>query len=340
MARDFFRQLHYGLNAAELAELQDRNPELYDYIERNWGLGSRGLSTAEFDLEECFTRLEREERDAADRGEVAGAYYDTWKIKGQLTGLFVELLDEISFNQPPGDGGLRPLARRALEEGAAVVTFNYDTLLEQFMIAESGQSWDPIPAYAAPFDLIEPRGWGSSEEFRPAGFPAQAHAAPLLKMHGSLNWFRVAGGGELVRDASGMLVQRPERLGQTLVRPVGSSITSTTGHTFVGPKGTLLEQLIITPVLHKDVEESPFAQIWRKAKDETRGCWRLVVCGYSFPPTDTATRRLFRESFAEGPPGELVVVNPDAKVVDLVKELCRFEGPTRAYGNLREFVGG
>lgn len=339
LARDFFRQLHRGLNVNELAELRDRNAELYEYIERNWGLSCRDLSTADFDLEECFTRLEREEKDASARGEVAGTYYDTWKIKGQLTGLFAELLQEVAYNQPPGNRGLKPLARRILEDRAAVVTFNYDTLLEEAMIEESGRSWDPIPAYAAPFDLIEPRGWGSLQEFLPGMFPAQAHAAPFLKMHGSLNWFRIAGGGEPVKDTSGMLVVRHARLEQTLVRPVGGpAVASTTGHTFRMPDGTLLEQLIITPVLHKEVDQSPFAQTWRKAKDEMRGCSRLVVCGYSFPRTDVATRELFQQSFAENAPDELVIINPDTKVVDLVKELCYFEGTVRACSDLREFV--
>ncbi len=341
LARNFFRQLHHGLSATELDRLWDENPELYEYIDSTWGLGYKDLSTVDFDLEECFTRLEQEERDASRRGEIAGAYYDTWKIKGQLTGLLAGLLAEISSNQPPEDKGLKPLARRVLEEGAAVVTFNYDTLFEQAMILESHQPWNPIPAYATPFDLIEPRGWGSLEEFRPARFSAQAHATPVLKMHGSLNWFRIVGGGEPVRDASGTPVVRHARLDQTVVRPVGNpGPASTTGHTFKMPDGTLLEQLIITPVLHKEVEQQPFGQIWQKAKDEMRGCSRLVVCGYSFPPTDLATRQLFRESFANDPPNELSVINPDAKVVELVKDLCYFEESVRAFSGLREFVKG
>lgn len=341
LARDFFQQLHHGLSATEHARLRDGNPELYEYIGRNWGLGYSDLSTVDFDLEECFTRLEQEERGTSRRGEVAGAYYDTWKIKGQLTTLFAGLLDEISSNQPSGDEGLKPLARRVLEDSATVVTFNYDTLFEQAMILESHQPWNPIPAYAAPFDLIEPSGWGSLEEFRPARFSAQAHAAPVLKMHGSLNWFRIVGGGEPVRDASSMPVVRHARLDQTLVRPVGNhGPASTTGHTFKMSDETLLEQLIITPVLHKEVEQQPFGQVWQKAKDEMRGCSRLVVCGYSFPPTDLATRQLFRESFANDPPNELSVINPDTKVVELVKDLCHFEGTVRAFSGLREYVKG
>lgn len=341
LARDFFRQLHDGLNITEATELRTRNRETYEYIERNWGLGYNDLSTKFFDLEECFTRLEQEERDASASGEVAGAYNDVWKIKGQLTSLLAELLDEISTNQPPGrNRGLGPLARRVLEEEAAVVTFNYDTLLEQAMILESHRQWNPTPAYSTPFNCIQPHGWESLKDFQPAAFVAQAHAAPFLKMHGSLNWFRIVGGGDPVQYAPGLWVGRHPRLEETIVRPVGTpTVTPTTGHTFYMPDGTLLEQLIITPVIHKEFSQSPFPQVWQRAKDELSSCTRLVVCGYSFPRTDVATYDLLRESFANGPPTELIVINPDSEVTESVKRLCGSKGCVRTFTDLKEYMG-
>ncbi len=336
LARDFFRQLHHDLSADELTRLRDENFKLYEYIGHYWKLGFDDLSTADFDLEECFTLLEQHERDASRRQHIAD-YHRLWEIKGQLTALLAGLLDEISSNQPPGEEGLRPLARRVLNEGAAVVTFNYDTLLEQAMVEEStGRHWDPIPAYAAPFDVFERQDGGSFVEFRSARFPAQAHAAPFLKLHGSLNWFRFAGGPGVPADGSR---RRDERLGRTLVRPVGSTgVTPNVGNTFVMPDGALLEKLVITPVLNKDVDQRPFAEVWRRAHAEMWGCSRLVVCGYSFPPTDFATRRLFLESFVNGSPDELIVINPDTSVVRQIKNLCHFEGPVSVCGDLREYL--
>ena len=134
-----------------------------------------------------------------------------------------------------------------------------------------------------------------------------------------------------------MLVQRHNKLGQTLVRQIDYLAASpASGNTHVLSDGTLLEQLIVTPVLNKEVDKRPFAWIWREAKDKMRGCFRLVVCGYSFPPTDFATRRLFLESFVGGPPDELVVINPNTSVVRRVKSLCHFEGPVCVCSDLRE----
>lgn len=339
LARNFFRQLHHGLDADELDRLLEKNSRLYEYIDHYWKLGFRDLAGADFDLEECYTLLEQHYKDAKREKDYSD-YFRLWEIRGQLSALLAGLLGEISSNRPPGEEGLRPLARRVLNEGAAVVTFNYDTLLEEAMIEESaGRPWDPIPAYSAPFDLFEPRDGAPREEFRSARFPLQAHAAPFLKPHGSLNWFRIAGGGEPVEEAPGRYVQRHEGQDRTLVRPAGGPVAEpATGDTTVLADGTLLQRLIITPVLNKDVDQRPFAQIWQKAKEEMRGCSRLVVGGYSFPPSDFATRRLFLESFVNGPPDELVVINPDTSVVRKVKDLCHFEGPVSVCDGLPEYA--
>lgn len=336
LARNFFRELHTGLGKGELNRIVDENLRLYDYIKHYWKLGPHDLTTADFDLEECFTLLEQHENDARRSGYDPGRD-DLWVIKGQLTALFAGLLDEISANQPPGAEGLKALARRILDEEATVVTFNYDTLLEQAMIEESpGRTWNPIQAYGASFDEFKQQDGAPFAEFRSARFPAQAHGAPFLKLHGSLNWFRYVGGPV---DPAGGVRQREKRLGKTLVRQVGiPSMASSRGHTFVMPDGALLEQLIITPVLNKDVDQQPFAQVWEKARGEMRGCSKLVVGGYSFPPSDFATRRLFLESFVGGPPDELVVINPDTSVVQRVKNLCHFEKPVSVCASLGEYL--
>lgn len=340
LALNFFRQLHAGLEEAELDRLFETNSLLYEYVERYWNLDRHDLSEAGFDLEECFTLIEYHERDAERQHDV-NDYDRLWRIKGQLTALFARLLDEISSNQPPDEKGLRPLARRVLDEDATIATFNYDTLLEQAILAElPGRPWNPVLAYSAPFHQFEPSEGQPFEEFRSFQFPAQAHRAPFLKMHGSLNWFRVAGGGgETVEETPGVFVQRHKNQGQTLVRPVSGPVTTThPGNTFKLPDNTLLEQLIITPVLNKDVDREPFAHVWRRAKEEMRGCERLVVGGYSFPPSDFATRRLFLESFVGGSPDELVVINPDTSVVRRVKNLCHFERPVSVCSSLDEYL--
>jgi hypothetical protein len=58
-----------------------------------------------------------------------------------------------------------------------------------------------------------------------------------------------------------------------------------------------IDPLIITPILHKDkfLEDQLYSRLlkplWKKAKDVLSCCKKLVVIGYSFPPTDFMTKR-------------------------------------------------
>ena len=103
--------------------------------------------------------------------------------------------------------------------------------------------------------------------------------------------------------------------------------------------GIIIEPIIITPVVHKQIHQTPIiATIWQKAGEELAGCKRLVVAGYSFPPTDFHTRRLFLEAFSNHSPEEIIIVNPDTRVVQLAKDLCHFRKPVLACKDLDEFV--
>lgn len=64
----------------------------------------------------------------------------------------------------------------------------------------------------------------------------------------------------------------------------------------------------------------------------------LGVGGCSFASTDFAVRRLLWEAFADNKLKQLIVINPDTRVVDLVRELTHFERPITSCQNLREFI--
>lgn len=58
-----------------------------------------------------------------------------------------------------------------------------------------------------------------------------------------------------------------------------------------------------------------YREIWTEARKELGTRKKLVIGGYSFPPTDFHVRRLFREAFAKGRPDELIIINPNTEVV-------------------------
>jgi hypothetical protein len=64
------------------------------------------------------------------------------------------------------------------------------------------------------------------------------------------------------------------------------------------------------------------------------------VIGYSLPPTDFRTRRLFLEAFSDRVPlDKVVVVNPDPTVVGTVHQLTRFNGAVVTCDDLRSLYG-
>ena len=76
----------------------------------------------------------------------------------------------------------------------------------------------------------------------------------------------------------------------------------------------------------------------RRAREELSDCRRLVVAGYSCPPTDFAMRRLFLEAFVDGPPKDLVSVNPDRGVAGAVASLCHFGKRPLVRESIEEFL--
>jgi hypothetical protein len=105
-------------------------------------------------------------------------------------------------------------------------------------------------------------------------------------------------------------------------------------------KGWILYPLIITPTRYKDkyYNEKPFKELWITAKTHLSKCEKLVVMGYSFSPTDFATKQLFLESFKENNLKELVIVNPNFSLVKVVKNLCHFMGGIVWFQDLNEYI--
>lgn len=103
--------------------------------------------------------------------------------------------------------------------------------------------------------------------------------------------------------------------------------------------GWHMEPVVIPPQLYKQFTNEPFPEVWKQALETLSTCHTLVVVGYSFPPTDFRTRRLFLEAFADHRIDNLIVVNPDVAVSGLVRRLTRYKGPVVACDSLQDLYG-
>lgn len=157
---------------------------------------------------------------------------------------------------------------RRLRRGDTVITFNYDTVIEE-MIPDREPHWDPADGYgfrAGGVTLDWARGWrkqrnrvGSrNSDFR------------LLKLHGSLNW-------TLYKTHKVRLKPRPYVVRARRGAPVFDKCS------------------ILPPGWHKAIDVSPFPELWHKARLELEKCASLAIVGYSLPDTDLIAQALLAE---------------------------------------------
>jgi len=352
-----------------------RMKEVFDYIEKYFRMTIEDLKKEPFDLEMCFTLLEKQARQAEKGGDKDQYNYLTM-ILFKLGLLLAEILSEFEIFSH-SSYILRNFGRVISHEIPTIITFNYDCIMENILESASGVNpkvpesykeyhhkflesisssteiiipdelltyshcnWNRPLGYGFKFDEIELCVAGIPPYVRGSRFYSvpenQIYLKPLLKLHGSLNWFRYLP----IRRIPTFWGEPEPELGER-----ESSILCKRGfYRFGEPPehdGWYLNPIIITPTLYKDeyYDKRPFVEIWEKAKNSLSKCEKLVVIGYSFSPTDFTTKQLFLESFLDSNLKELVVVNPNHNLVKVVKDLCHFKGGVAWYANLDEYVG-
>jgi hypothetical protein len=262
---------------------------------------------------------------------------------------------------------MRNLGKVVFYEKPTILTFNYDCLIEAVLEITSGVNsnvpksfikhisendefpddllayshcnWNRPLAYGFKFDEIQLQQAGVSKFSRGLKFYSvpqnQLYEKPLLKLHGSLNWFRY-----LPFRTFPVLPGEPKpELGKK-----ESDIILMNGTWWFGTppdhNGWYIEPILVTPVLYKDeyYGQKPFNETWEQAKNALSQCEKLVVIGYSFSPSDFTTKRLFLESFMLDNLKELVVVDPNHDLVKIVKELCHFDGGLVWFSSLADYL--
>jgi hypothetical protein len=189
----------------------------------------------------------------------------------------------------------------ALQPRDAVISLNYDCLMDSALRDCGGRKWDPAIGYGLRISLGAQawRDWGPG---RTASTPIR-----LLKLHGSLNW-RAKDGRSLLAASS----------------PYARSTA----------KG-----VVVPPLGRKPVSEVPFRHVWAEARVRLRSARRLIVIGYSLPAADYLVRALFRADLKPEQLTELLVVDPSPEVAERFVRLLR--SPLRkimTFGSFEEFA--
>jgi len=193
-----------------------------------------------------------------------------WGVRRRsLEELIRRVLIQTTCEMSNGPARVRPssLHRKILEnleEDDVLLTFNYDTIIEESMPRRTS-IWTPREGYGVDVTGVKQewaRKWFSNHDID----PNKKSEVILLKLHGSINW-------RLYKNNNVALKKRPY-----VVRAGRTEIAA-----FLGPGW------------HKRIDRQPYSGIWRMARLELETCRSLVIVGYSLPDTDLIARALFLE---------------------------------------------
>jgi hypothetical protein len=182
-------------------------------------------------------------------------------------------------------------------DGADVLTFNYDLLVEEALRGwernASGPDLYPLP-------LVERQPVGS-HPFLTAGGPT-APLPSIYKLHGSVNWMY---SGE--ENSTGPVTLGPwQRSDPQQQAPRQRYLYSD------------LKPLVVPPTSSKSpfYTHSALRALWAAAAAALREAEEIIVIGYSFPSTDQQVTTLLRTTLRPGT--RILVVTTDREVVDRV----------------------
>ena len=344
-------------------DFKKRIKPVYDFIKDNWSLSISELAYTSFNIEKCFGLLESKLAAANRSGDDTTAR-ELFSIEFKLKKLLAEVLAE--FDGVERNGVMRAFGQLLFRLRPIIITLNYDCFIETVVQIASGQTstqhgvngdisqsywnWNLPRGYGIEFDYVMIHDRFTHHPLRRRYIDGNTfyrnpknHLYPwhLLKLHGSLNWFRYV----------------PKELMSSFVRIDSKASRVAPSHKsdiILGHLGLLrneypkindiyVDPIIVTPNFNKIGQfaslpnRSKITQLWMRAEDALINCKNLIIIGYSFPHGDNDIRSLFGNAFSGNPPEELIIVNPNERHARTAFRLCK---PERSvlYSNLRELL--
>jgi hypothetical protein len=148
---------------------------------------------------------------------------------------------------------LRKFKDRVERECAAVISFNWDLVLDELL-------------------------FGDNLNANSYGFPQIRDDAPvLLKPHGSLNWFEDKA-GKFIKEAKRFAVHKDGDHTVYAFRDLTRGPDTKHSRTY--------RPLIIPPVFLKKFDDPIFTKLWQRATSELSNAKKVVFLGYSMPDAD------------------------------------------------------
>jgi hypothetical protein len=273
---------------------------------------------------------------------------------------------------------MRPLGQILWTEKPIIITFNYDCFLEASIEYASHMNQSEKPAVRRLYDRSEVTeeelAYSNWNWNRPLGYyirfdevmihdgnihnrlrrryvnKHRFYSHPnhnlyswyILKPHGSINWFRY-----ISEDSFPRMMDVPERpLSKKQRSQIILGEDDWSWLDYPELNGWPIDPILIPPLCNKEellrepIYRRNLLPLWKKAKAALSSAKKLIIIGYSFPPTDSLTKKIFRDAFSKNRLKELIVVNPDEEAINRAKKLCHIDSDPERFENLDGFVKG
>lgn len=318
---------------SNIINYDNRTQLVYKYIYKYWKKSKEDLLNDNFDLEECFTLLQLQLIEASSNNDQE-LIAKLLMINSTLKFMFIESLCQ--FEPFSSSSNLMlDFASLIYNKKSNILTFNYDCNLEKAIETVSDHQWNSFLSYGVKFDKVQifknnNISYIKKENFYNM-FERSLYDWNILKLHGSLNWFKCIPASEysLFRNYRNDISDKKTEFILADAHKYFNKYKS---------NNLIVEPLVIPPVLYKDYSQDIISTLWDRAKNILSSCKTLIVIGYSFPPTDFGIKKLLLEAFECNRLENLIVVNPNTSVINTVKELTHYNKPVLVCNNLSEFL--
>ena len=184
----------------------------------------------------------------------------------------------------------------------AVITFNYDLIADQSLLALGKLNWHSAEYRCATHAAI-PTNSGR-DAYKRLWARHEPDAIPFLKLHGSMHY-------EKLKKGSGFRLSGTELPNKTVLTFRYLKVPSS--------------PYLIPPVAAKiEIRQRELRDRWYSAVDYLHKAPVWIIWGYSFPITDTISQVLFKTALSRNRKSKpVIVVDPDASVPKRIIEVCR-----------------
>ena len=303
--RDVFRKTQHARLAEYIRENSHRwlkKPVTFEDLK----------SGAELDVEQVYISLESDIRRLGIVSAVDPRWWDLAVPRDELLTIIETLLVYIVYSTGQSATHER-LARYCRDTGATIISFNWDTLMDDALAATD--CWNYHTGYGTKFFM-------AYQDRKATPEPSTPSVLTLLKPHGSMNWFRYSlrsfrnepafTGDEPTEEemsSTGLFVFSPEWRKSN--HPVDADLGLGVGF---DPKLKVPADIDILPPGEASAVSRPqFARTRALVGEVIRTARTVTIIGFALKDSDSDSKRLFYQARQESSIGEITL-----EVVDKV----------------------